>query len=127
MADRCYRVPDLDGADHGFDIEGIYSRHHPDLAGTEWSEHFNVLGVAPVGVLADYAASATGDGQGGTVYRAPQVVRFLRGVMADPDSLNRLDRLIVDRYRPVPLATLVDAMIGVGEDLLGRPTGAAST
>ena len=126
MTHRTFEVPSA-GDGPTFELTGEYTKHHPVNPGEPWAESFPCLGIAPVGVLADYAMTASTDGKGGTIYRVGPVVRFLRAMIADPEALARFDALILDRYRPIELTTLVDVLGYVGEEVLARPTGPAST
>lgn len=99
-----------------FDLSG-----GPPLSKQPWTETFTCVTVAPAGVLDDFVSVATVDARGNRVWNAPSLLRFLKGVLVDEDVV-RLDQLVHDKERIVPLDTLGEVVLWLSQELLGRPT-----
>lgn len=99
-----------------FDLSGA-----PPLSAEVWTETFTCVPVAPSGVLDDFVSVASVDERGNRVWNAPSLLRFLKGVLIDTDVV-RLDKLVHDKKRIVPLDTLGELVLWLSEELLGRPT-----
>lgn len=115
-----------------FTLSGRYSQSYleanPDSDPT-WSEDFQLIEEAPVGVLSLYQRIATTDGKGNTVWRPAGVSAFLAKVI-DPNVDNgrgRFYALIDDTDRMVKLELLVDVLEWAAELLMERPFGQGST
>lgn len=105
-----------------FTVEGRFA-----TSGDRWSETFTVVPVAPGGVLDDVARMVGVDGRGKRVWNAPSVMKFLTGVLIEPD-VARFDDLVHDKERLVELEALGEITEWVSEQLFNpRPTQPSSS
>lgn len=108
--------------------------------GEAWKEDFVCVAEAPSGVLNDLVAGISVDEQGNRVYSAPNLIRFVLGVLresedvTDPegdgstlltrptDDVTRFQSLMHDKARIVPLDTLGELVMWLAEELSNRPS-----
>lgn len=113
-------------------------------------EHFHALSEAPAGIMNDLLAGIGLDDAGNRVYQAPNLIRFVQGVLREQealtpeeatergierkpsddglvwipaDDLRRFSRVVYGKQHVVKVDELGELVMWLSEKLADRPTG----